>query len=1163
MDKATEPYKDAAGSRVRRPRLRRRATTSPSSTRRELPVHAVFATPRTRTVKSPAWLNDPTMYHNRGDSLRRRELRVRRLLRPRRPVHRASRGRRRHDRHLRAVGRPSASTASASTPSSTSTSSSGSSSAPAIEAYAAGRRQRRTSSCSARSSAPTGAAVHLHRPRASCSPSSTSASRTRRRASPPARRGRRTCATSSPTTTATSTPTPTRTALPTFLGNHDMGRIGTFIASGNPGATDAELLARDRLAHVAHVLQPRHAGRLLRRRAGLHRRRRRQGRPPGHVPVADRRRTSTTTRSAPTPPRPTTTSTPTHPLYTTITELADAARGPRRPCAPAPSCTATRPTAPASSPSPASTATSGVEYLVASNNARGRRHGDVRAPTRPARRSPRSARPAGHAADGRRGRHASPSPCRRSAPRCTSLRPRPIAHRRGHRRAPIDVTAPAAARRARPGRPRPPRRRRRCTPRSASPPYRRRAVDLRRHRRQRPLPRRPRHRPALDGRHDRRGPGRSSHDMAGHTAPARRRAGRRRGAAADPAGGLRTTLVVHYQRADGDVDDGGLCDLRRHRPGLMASARAPTACVARRGRLRRFRWIELTAAARPGHRLHRASTRPATRTAPTPTASSTPRSRPEIWLQVRRRRGLHVAGGRRGLRDRALPPRPTATTTAGACTCGATARPGAGTDWTAPRPPDGVDEFGAYWNVPVDDVDAALNFIVHKGDEKDPGPDQSLVPSQQPTAWIVSGDATVHRHRGRRRTSRCCTTAARPATTATTVDELRRLWGLHIWTGAAHAATELDQPAAAGARRTASARSSRCRWPTARPCSTTSSTRATRRTCPPTRRSTWSPSATRCGSLAGEEGYLLLRAGRRARPSRATSRRSEAHWLERGTSSRGTWTTPTATYTLHTSADGGLELAAGGVDGGESDRAGLLPRTLPGRAGREVRRTWPGYAALGRAATTSTPAEALRGPARRRRRRPRRDPHRRDRGAGPRRARRPLRRRRPRRRAGRHLGRRRPDAPPSGRPPPARSTLHRFADPAAPAPGTTTAMTLDDGLRRLVRHRRGRLGPASTTCSRSRSSCPRRAQVERNVVTDPYSLSPVDQLAPSRRSSTWPTPTCSPEGWSSVGNPGARPRPRRSTSTSSTCGTSPSATRRCRRSCAARTRPSRSPARTA
>ncbi|WP_457972812.1 alpha-amylase family glycosyl hydrolase [Arthrobacter sp. D1-17] len=37
--------------------------------------------------------------------------------------------------------------------------------------------------------------------------------------------------------------------LPTFLGNHDMGRIGSFITTDNPDADDAERVARDELAH--------------------------------------------------------------------------------------------------------------------------------------------------------------------------------------------------------------------------------------------------------------------------------------------------------------------------------------------------------------------------------------------------------------------------------------------------------------------------------------------------------------------------------------------------------------------------------------------------------------------------------------------------------------------------------------------------------------------------------------------------------------------------------------------------------------------------------------------------------------------------------------------------------------------------------------------------
>ncbi|WP_077796429.1 alpha-amylase family glycosyl hydrolase [Streptomyces sp. JHA26] len=35
----------------------------------------------------------------------------------------------------------------------------------------------------------------------------------------------------------------------TFLGSHDMGRIGSFVSQDNPGAGDAELLRRDRFAH--------------------------------------------------------------------------------------------------------------------------------------------------------------------------------------------------------------------------------------------------------------------------------------------------------------------------------------------------------------------------------------------------------------------------------------------------------------------------------------------------------------------------------------------------------------------------------------------------------------------------------------------------------------------------------------------------------------------------------------------------------------------------------------------------------------------------------------------------------------------------------------------------------------------------------------------------
>ncbi len=37
--------------------------------------------------------------------------------------------------------------------------------------------------------------------------------------------------------------------LPTFLGNHDMGRFGSFVVADNPGAGDGEWVSRDRLGH--------------------------------------------------------------------------------------------------------------------------------------------------------------------------------------------------------------------------------------------------------------------------------------------------------------------------------------------------------------------------------------------------------------------------------------------------------------------------------------------------------------------------------------------------------------------------------------------------------------------------------------------------------------------------------------------------------------------------------------------------------------------------------------------------------------------------------------------------------------------------------------------------------------------------------------------------
>ncbi len=50
-----------------------------------------------------------------------------------------------------------------------------------------------------------------------------------------------------------------------------------------------------------------------------------------------------------------------------------------------------------------------------------------------------------------------------------------------------------------------------------------------------------------------------------------------------------------------------------------------------------------------------------------------------------------------------------------------------GVEWTTPLQPAGSDDFGVYWEIDLVADAPLLNYIIHKGDEKDPGPDQALV----------------------------------------------------------------------------------------------------------------------------------------------------------------------------------------------------------------------------------------------------------------------------------------------------------------------------------------------------------------------------------------------------------------------------------------------------
>jgi glycosidase len=81
---------------------------------------------------------------------------------------------------------------------------------------------------------------------------------------------------------------------------------------------------------------------------------------------------------------------------------------------------------------------------------------------------------------------------------------------------------------------------------------------------------------------------------------------------------------------------------------------------------------------------------------------------------------------------------------------GAAIAPGVETTWDAPRQRTGIDTYGAYFEIPLQDDTQPVNFIVHRpsGDSvpttREPGGDRSFVPIDQPEIWLEQGDPAIH-----------------------------------------------------------------------------------------------------------------------------------------------------------------------------------------------------------------------------------------------------------------------------------------------------------------------------------------------------------------------------------------------------------------------------------
>ncbi|MCO5186535.1 MAG: pullulanase-type alpha-1,6-glucosidase [Anaerolineae bacterium] len=118
---------------------------------------------------------------------------------------------------------------------------------------------------------------------------------------------------------------------------------------------------------------------------------------------------------------------------------------------------------------------------------------------------------------------------------------------------------------------------------------------------------------------------------------------------------------------------------------------------------------------------------------------------------------------------------------------------GWGTEWTMPHLADDFDDYGAVYIVdtttyPDFDLTQPLNFIMHNGDEKDPpdSPDRVMDPNETPSIWLKQGEITNYESWGHA-TDTATLHYRRPAGDYGdyTSSDYNDFWGLHTWGAAA------------------------------------------------------------------------------------------------------------------------------------------------------------------------------------------------------------------------------------------------------------------------------------------------------------------------------------------------------------------------------------------
>ena len=265
--------------------------------------------------------------------------------------------------------------------------------------------------------------------------------------------------------------------------------------------------------------------------------------------------------------------------------------------------------------------------------------------------------------------------------------------------------------------------------------------------------------------------------------------------------GPATYAIVHYYRSDGDYGDhttGNYNDfwgLHLWGDGIDPSEATdwtqPKPFLGE-DEYGRFAWIRLAPdGGNVNFIVHRGDTKDGTNS----DRSFNSNANPEIWIKQDNgneyatqasARGYAVVRYHRPDGDYGNPASPDYNDFWGLHLWGNAIDPSEATEWTNPKRPTGIDDYGAFWQVLLQDPAQPMNFIVHRGDTKDPGPDQGLFPDEIPTAWLQSGDVTIYPQRG----------AAEGHATLhyrrdagdygdVTSPDYNDFWGLHVWDGAA------------------------------------------------------------------------------------------------------------------------------------------------------------------------------------------------------------------------------------------------------------------------------------------------------------------------------------------------------------------------------------------